>query len=84
MKARSLSLIVLLAAAPIAAAQSAAPATPDARLDRIVSEAMRAQQIPAFTVAVMTADRLAYSRAFGTADRENSVPATRETVARPP
>lgn len=82
MKARSLSLIVLLATAPIAAAQSAAPATADARLDRIVSEAMRAQQIPAVTVAVMTADRLAYSRAFGTADLENSVPATSETLIR--
>jgi serine beta-lactamase-like protein LACTB len=83
MNARSLGLIlVLLAAVRVAAAQSAAPAAADARLDRIVSDAMRAQQIPAVTVAVMTADRLIYSRAFGTADLENSVPASPETLIR--
>ncbi len=83
MSTRSVSLIlVLLAAGPIAAAQSAAPAAPDARLDRIVNDAMRAQQIPAVTVAVMTANRLTYSRAFGSADLENSVPATPETLIR--
>jgi serine beta-lactamase-like protein LACTB len=83
MNARSSSLIlVLLAAARMAAAQGAAPAAPDARLDRIVGDAMRAQQIPAVTVAVMTADRLVYSRAFGMADLENSVPATPETLIR--
>jgi len=82
MSARALSLILLLAATRIAAALSATPATPDARLDRIVSEALRTQQIPALTVAVMTADRLTYSRAFGTADLENSVPATPETLIR--
>ena len=80
MSARSPGLILLLlAAAHTAAAQSAAPA---AGLDQIVSEAMRAQQIPAVTVAVMTADRVSYSRAFGTADLENSLPATPETLIR--
>lgn len=83
MSARTPSLILLmLAAAHPPAAESAAPGAGDARLDRIVSEAMRAQQIPAVTVAVMTANRLAYSRAFGTADLENSVPATAETLIR--
>jgi len=83
MSARSPSLILLLlAAAHTAAAQSAAPAAPDAQLERIVNEAMRAQQIPAVTVAVMKADRIVYSRGFGTADLENSVPATPETLIR--
>lgn len=83
MSARSVSLIlVLLAALRTGAACGAAPTAPDARLDAIVSAAMRAQQIPAVTVAVMTADRLVYSRAFGTADLENSVPATPETLIR--
>jgi CubicO group peptidase (beta-lactamase class C family) len=83
MSARSPRLILaLFATLRVGAALSAAPTAPDARLDRIVSEALRAQQIPAVTVAVMTADRLVYSRAFGTADLENSVPATPETLIR--
>jgi serine beta-lactamase-like protein LACTB, mitochondrial len=83
MNARSPCLILLLlAAAHAAAAQSAAPAASAARLDRIVEDAMRAQQIPAVTVAVMSGDRLTYSRAFGTADLENSVAATTETLIR--
>jgi len=75
-------VLVLLAALPIGAAWAAAPTAPDAQLDGIVSEAMRAQQIPAVTVAAMTADRLVYSRAFGMADLENSVPATPATLIR--
>ncbi|HXY95978.1 MAG TPA: serine hydrolase domain-containing protein [Steroidobacteraceae bacterium] len=83
MNARSRSLVlVLLAAAHAAAAQSAAPAAADARLDRIIEDAMQAQQIPAVSVAVLTGDRLAYSKAFGSADLENSVPATPETLIR--
>ena len=83
MSARSSSLLLLLlAASGVAAAQSAAPEAGDARLDRIVSEAMRAEQIPAVTIAMMKADRIVYSRAFGSADLENSVPATPETLIR--
>jgi serine beta-lactamase-like protein LACTB, mitochondrial len=83
MSARSLSLLLLLlAAGRVTAAQEAAPGVADARLDRIVNDAMRAEQIPAITVAVLSGDRLTYSRAFGTADLENSVPATPETLIR--
>jgi len=80
-KALSLT-VLLLAAASLAAAQG--PATPpgDARLDRIVVAAMRAQQIPAAAVAAMTGGRIVYSKAFGTADLENSVAATPETLFR--
>lgn len=81
MSARPVSLILLLSATCcMAAAQNAA--VPDARLGALVTNAMREQQIPAVTVAVMTADRLVYSKAFGTADLENSVPATPETLIR--
>ena len=73
---------VLLAAVQAAAAQGADFPVPAAGLDRIITDAMHAQQIPAMTVAVMTADRIVYSRAFGTADLENSVAATPETLIR--
>ncbi|HXB18946.1 MAG TPA: serine hydrolase domain-containing protein [Steroidobacteraceae bacterium] len=83
MSARSVRLILsFLALLRMAATAGAAPTTPDARLDAIVSEVMRAERIPAVTVAVMTGDRLTYSRAFGAADLENSVPATPETLIR--
>ena len=83
MSARSVTLVlVLLASLRMGVGCGEAPAAPDARLDAIVSEAMRAQQIPAVTVAIMRADELVYSRAFGIADLENSVPATPETLIR--
>ena len=82
MDARALSLgVALLVTAPLAAQNGAAPAV-DARLDRIVIDAMRAQQIPAVTVAAMTAGRIVYSKGFGSADLENSVAATPETLFR--
>jgi serine beta-lactamase-like protein LACTB, mitochondrial len=83
MKTGSATLTLLLAAAAcLASAQDAAPPAADARLDRIVSEAMQRQQIPAATVAVMTGGRIVYSKGFGTADLENSVAATPATLYR--
>jgi len=73
-----LGAAVLLAASAAALAQTAEPAA----LDRLVNEAMRAQQIPAVTVAMARSDRLLYSRAFGSADLENAVAATTETLIR--
>ncbi|HEV2287183.1 MAG TPA: serine hydrolase domain-containing protein [Steroidobacteraceae bacterium] len=78
----TLTLLLLAAAHCAAAAQPAAPRPADARLDRIVTGAMRHQRIPAAAVAVMTGGRIVYSQAFGTADLENSVPATRHTLFR--
>jgi CubicO group peptidase (beta-lactamase class C family) len=63
-------------------AQATVSPSLDKQLDELVSAAMRAQQIPAITVAIAQADRLVYSRAFGMADLENSVPATTETLIR--
>jgi CubicO group peptidase (beta-lactamase class C family) len=73
------SLVPLLSCLPAAvAAQVADPAA----LERLVGDAMREQQIPAVTVAIGEQDRIVYSHAFGSADLENSVPATTETLIR--
>lgn len=41
---------------------------------------MRAGQIPPMTIAIARDDKTVYSRAFGMADLENSVPATIDTL----
>jgi serine beta-lactamase-like protein LACTB, mitochondrial len=66
----------------IAHAQAPLSRSMERQLDQIVSDTMRAQKIPAITVALVKADRLIYSKGFGTADIENSVPATNETLIR--
>ncbi len=71
------SLVALTASDP-APAEIRAPAD----LERIVTDAMREQQIPAITLAMASGDRLVYSKAFGSADLENAVPATPETLIR--
>ncbi|HWZ63205.1 MAG TPA: serine hydrolase domain-containing protein [Steroidobacteraceae bacterium] len=78
------ALWVALTAALPAVGLGAAPsgAERDARLDALVTEALRAQQIPAITVAAASADRMLYSRAFGSADLENSVAASPATLIR--
>jgi CubicO group peptidase (beta-lactamase class C family) len=43
---------------------------------------MRREQIPALTVAMLSGAEVIYSRAFGLADLENSVPATTATLIR--
>ena len=63
------------------AAPTAAP-VPAARLDALITETQRQQQIPAITVAAASADGIVYSRAFGSADLENAVAATPETLIR--
>jgi len=74
--------LFVLTAGRLAAAQVAPTASLDARLDAIVRDAAAKQQIPAITVAVSSGDRIVYSGAFGIADLENAVPATRETLIR--
>ena len=59
-----------------------AAAVPEAQLDALVTETMRAQKVPAITVAAGNANRILYSRAFGSADLENSVAATPGTLIR--
>lgn len=76
-------LLAALGWAALLGAEAARCAQTDtAALDHIVTDAMREQLIPAITVAIATGDRLVYSKAFGNADLENSVPATTETLFR--
>lgn len=70
--------VALLAMVHAAAAQGAAPAA----IDRLVTDTLSAQQVPAMTVAAAVSGRLVYSKAFGYADLENTVPATPETRIR--
>jgi serine beta-lactamase-like protein LACTB, mitochondrial len=76
------AVVVLLTALHLPAAPAAQAAPNAARLDALVTETMRAQKIPAITVAAASADGVVYSRAFGSADLENSVAATPETLIR--
>jgi len=55
---------------------------PPAAIDRLVTDAMSAQQVPAMTVAVAVSGRIVYSKAFGYADLENAVPASTQTLIR--
>jgi serine beta-lactamase-like protein LACTB, mitochondrial len=76
-------LLALLAMLRVAATCGAeAPAVPAAQFDALVTDTMQAQKIPAVTIALGDADRILYSRAFGSADLENSVAATPETLIR--
>lgn len=79
---RSTVLLVVLVLVGAGAARRAA--TPDhvAEIDRIAAEEMHKQQIPAMTVAVGEEGRILYSKGFGTADLEDAVPATAETLIR--
>jgi CubicO group peptidase (beta-lactamase class C family) len=63
-------------------AQTGVPASLRVDVERITNEAMRAQQIPAVTVAIATGQGIVYSGAFGMADLENAVPATTDTMIR--
>ena len=82
MKFRSLIIALFVVAISSNAQTGARAADLSAKVDQVVTAAMHQQQIPAMTVAAAMADRIVYSRAFGTADLENAVPATTETLVR--
>jgi serine beta-lactamase-like protein LACTB len=75
-------IIVLFVVAVSATTLTGAPADLGAKVDQVVAVAMHQQQVPAMTVAAAMANGIVYSRAFGTADLENGVPATTETLIR--
>lgn len=79
MKPRRLFLIVLLLSVSVLA-QS--PAGVETSLKTLVNDSMRKQQIPAMMVAIGESGKLTYSAAFGTADLENAVAASKETLIR--
>ncbi|MEZ5354608.1 MAG: serine hydrolase domain-containing protein [Bryobacteraceae bacterium] len=65
----------------VAAAQSLAPAK-QVEIERLISEEMSRQGIPAVSVAVGVGGALQWSAGFGLADVENFVPAKASTVYR--
>ena len=75
-------VITFFLVAIAAIAQTDAPADLSAKVDQVITAAMHRQQVPAMTVAVAMADRIVYSKAFGTADLENALPATAVTLIR--
>ncbi len=82
MKQRFAVFGLLLIATTAVVAQQTEPFDFAARIDSFVNSAMTKQQIPAMTVAVAMGGHITYSKAFGTADLENLVPATTETLIR--
>src|SRR5215471_5112901 len=75
-------LLLLLLLAHSASAQQPAKSELPAQVDSAVVKEMEKQQIPAMTVAIAQDGRIVYSKAFGTADLENSIPASTETLIR--
>jgi serine beta-lactamase-like protein LACTB, mitochondrial len=63
-------------------AQQGAEADLAAQTDAAATQQLQKQHIPAMTVAVGSDGRLVYSKGFGTADLENSVPANADTLIR--
>jgi serine beta-lactamase-like protein LACTB len=80
MKNRRLILAVLLLVSVPLLAQS--PANVSGSLKTIVETSMRAQQIPAMTVAIGESGKITSSVALGSADLENNVAANTETLIR--
>ena len=77
-----MKLVRLIVALTVAAACAGAQPDLAPRIDRLVADSMKRQQIPAMTVAVGMSDRMVYSKAAGTADLENAVPAATITLIR--
>lgn len=78
------ALLLLLAAAGTAQAQTGARASPAlaAAVDSIVEAAMREAQIPGVSIAITRGGQPFYVRGYGFADLEHDVPASPETVYR--
>src|SRR5690348_5263896 len=82
------SLVFLILSVPCglsssASAQQAQPSfNAEQAIDRIATEQLQKQKIPAMTVAVGLDGKVVYSKGFGIADIENGVPATAETLIR--
>jgi serine beta-lactamase-like protein LACTB len=67
--------------AGVAPVDALAPAKAEA-VEALISSAMARLGIPGLSAAVVTERRLRWSKAYGTADLENLVPATNQTVYR--
>ena len=78
--ASTVALLLLFCA--VAFGQKPAPADAAAQIDGFVHAEMQKQHIPAATVAVGYGGQIVYSKAFGSADIENDLPATPDTLIR--
>lgn len=74
-------LLLLVCALPLTAAAAPAPATGPAndQARRLVRQVMQEQRIPGLQLAVIKDGQIVLSEAYGLANVENGVPATRET-----
>jgi CubicO group peptidase (beta-lactamase class C family) len=81
MSARLAVAVAFLSLPGLASAQSLDRATIEA-LDRAIAAYVKEQGIPGLTAAVALEGRVVWSRGYGLADLENSVPATPDTVYR--
>ena len=76
-------LLAYVLAASCAVAQTATLAVEkQARMESAISNFIEASKVPGMSVAVVEDGELVWSRGFGMADLENSVPATSETLYR--
>ncbi|HEU5234834.1 MAG TPA: serine hydrolase domain-containing protein [Terriglobales bacterium] len=75
-------LSILCLTFPASAGQTQSGFDAEEAIDRIATEQLQKQKIPAMTIAVGLDGRVVYSRGFGSADLENGVPATAETLIR--
>lgn len=83
MRARLLSLIVLVAVAVLAPTSAAARRKPDfAALERLVRDELKATRTPGAAVAVIAGGELVYARGFGVASVETGAPVTPSTLFR--
>jgi CubicO group peptidase (beta-lactamase class C family) len=70
--------VALCAAAPALAAPD--PATFKAQLDAFVEREMREEKVPGVAIAVLRKGEIVVAKGYGSADVENDVPVTTETI----
>ncbi|HMG35838.1 MAG TPA: serine hydrolase domain-containing protein [Blastocatellia bacterium] len=82
MKSRAGGVLALVLSLSVAIAGQQPAADLGSQIERIVTTTLEKQHTPAMTVAVALDGRMIFSKGFGTADLENGVPATSETLIR--
>jgi CubicO group peptidase (beta-lactamase class C family) len=75
-------LVFLAAISALGQSQQGLPADQIKKVEAAISAAVAKQSIPGFSVAIVTDNQLSFSRGYGLADVENSVPARSNTVYR--
>ncbi len=68
--------VALLLAAPAAWAAATLPATLQAKVDKIASDALQQSGVPSASVAIVRDGKLAYAHAYGNARLDPKIPAT--------